>query len=390
MTEEHGDGGWVNLNHVFRVIKNVGKGGCQFLWGSEKGDGGISQIYKYQWEGTEGEAKEIGRVTGGTGVAEGVIGYDYQSGVCYCVGNVAAGGRWGERHVIASKDGKDDVVSGDWGGWNVAAMDGKCRYAVCKSSGVGEVQRARVFKKDDNTGTWEVVKEIGRGLGGEDLVSPEMGSFRNREGTELFYSLYKPDESVHGKGPHPLVVSVYGGPHVQRVNSSWSQNADMRAQMLRSMGFAVVKCDNRGGARRGRDFELEIKGDMGNKEVDDQVDCVKHVTGVLKVGDKNRVGVVGWSYGGYMSAMCLAKVRFDPRHYEWRNLRMLVLPYKTHLLRNRRNNSLPSSQPFSRFSSLIAGTRRLPRRHQRGTCDNLDGVRHALHGEVHGTAVGER
>ncbi|GMH74040.1 hypothetical protein TrRE_jg6806, partial [Triparma retinervis] len=103
------------------------------------------------------------------------------------------------------------------------------------------------------------------------------------------------------------IVSVYGGPHVQRVNNSWSQNADMRAQRLRSLGFCVVKCDNRGGSRRGRLFELEVKGDMGNKEVEDQVDCVDHVTRVLKVGDAKRVGIVGWSYGGYMAAMCLSK-----------------------------------------------------------------------------------
>jgi dipeptidyl-peptidase-4 len=46
---------------------------------------------------------------------------------------------------------------------------------------------------------------------------------------------------------------------------------------------------------------------MGNKEVDDQVDCVDHITRVLKVGDSKRVGIIGWSYGGYMAAMCLSK-----------------------------------------------------------------------------------
>ena len=80
----------------------------------------------------------------------------------------------------------------------------------------------------------------------------------------------------------------------------------MRVQMLRSYGVAVVKCDNRGSSRRGLEFEGSVKWNMGEEEVNDQVDLVKHLTS-LKIADPERVGIYGWSYGGYMAAMCLAK-----------------------------------------------------------------------------------
>jgi len=82
--------------------------------------------------------------------------------------------------------------------------------------------------------------------------------------------------------------------------------ADLRAQRLRSQGYVVIKLDNRGSARRGLAFEGAIRHDMGNAEVTDQVAAVQHwiAQGVVQ---PDAVGMYGWSYGGYMSAMCLAK-----------------------------------------------------------------------------------
>eukprot|EP00978_Attheya_sp_CCMP212_P000361 scaffold732_cov48-Attheya_sp.AAC.12 len=139
------------------------------------------------------------------------------------------------------------------------------------------------------------------------LPSPELLSFPTSDGTETLHAaLYKPDPRVHGPGPYPLICAVYGGPHVQRVNRSWSQCADMRAQRLCSLGFAVVKCDNRGSSRRGLAFESSIRHRLGRLEVLDQVTAVRHLTS-RGIADSNRVGIYGWSYGGYLSAMCLCR-----------------------------------------------------------------------------------
>jgi len=137
--------------------------------------------------------------------------------------------------------------------------------------------------------------------------APEILSFPTSDGTATLHaSLYLPNPKVHGNGPYPLICSVYGGPHVQRVNRSWSQCTDMRVQRLCSMGFAVVKCDNRGSSRRGLEFEGAIKHHLGKLEVLDQVAAVRHLA-IKRIIDPLRVGIYGWSYGGYLAAMCLCR-----------------------------------------------------------------------------------
>ena len=139
------------------------------------------------------------------------------------------------------------------------------------------------------------------------LPSPELISFPTSDGSEsLNAAVYKPDPRIYGNGPYPLICAVYGGPHVQRVNRSWSQCADMRAQRFRSLGFCVVKCDNRGSSRRGLAFESSISRRLGRLEVLDQVAAVRQLT-VRGIADASRVGIYGWSYGGYLSAMCLCR-----------------------------------------------------------------------------------
>lgn len=136
---------------------------------------------------------------------------------------------------------------------------------------------------------------------------PELISFPTSDGTETLYAaIYKPNPTVHGKGPYPLICAVYGGPHVQRVTKSWSQCADMRVQRLCSMGFAVVKCDNRGSSRRGLKFEAAVKHHLGRVEVLDQVTAVRFLIS-KRIADPSRVGIYGWSYGGYLAAMCLCR-----------------------------------------------------------------------------------
>ncbi|HEY8380003.1 MAG TPA: S9 family peptidase, partial [Nannocystis sp.] len=148
-----------------------------------------------------------------------------------------------------------------------------------------------------------------------DLPPPELVSFRNRHGDELWAAVYRPDpDAVRAAGgapvpagpPYPTLVAIYGGPHAQRVVDAWGTTVDMRAQALRSRGYLVIKIDNRGSARRGLAFESAIRHDLGNVELEDQVDGIRHFTAAGLV-DPERVGIYGWSYGGYLSAMALVR-----------------------------------------------------------------------------------
>ena len=137
------------------------------------------------------------------------------------------------------------------------------------------------------------------------LEPPELTTLKTADGTLLHAAIYRPP-ARYGPGPWPTMVSVYGGPHGQVVKNSWGMTADMRAQHLRSRGYLVFKLDNRGSARRGLAFEATLKHEMGGIELSDQVEGVRWL---VKQGlaDSSRVGIYGWSYGGYMAALALSR-----------------------------------------------------------------------------------
>jgi dipeptidyl-peptidase-4 len=124
--------------------------------------------------------------------------------------------------------------------------------------------------------------------------------------TPLFAALFLPDAAVHGPGPYPTVVAVYGGPHVQRVKHDWATSNEGRAQALRRDGFLVAMVDNRGSSRRGLAFEGALRHALGRVEVEDQVAAVRALV-AARLAQADRVGVYGWSYGGYMTLLLLAR-----------------------------------------------------------------------------------
>jgi dipeptidyl-peptidase-4 len=145
------------------------------------------------------------------------------------------------------------------------------------------------------------------------LTPPVITQFKNRDGNTLYGAYYAPKSRRLGEKA-PLIVMVYGGPHLQVVTNSWglgsnaaAMTADLTAHFLTGLGFAVWKCDNRGSARRGQTFEEPVYRQMGNVEVRDQVDGVHFVAASWPEVDTNRVGVTGGSYGGYMTLRCLTQ-----------------------------------------------------------------------------------
>ncbi len=137
------------------------------------------------------------------------------------------------------------------------------------------------------------------------LAPPLLRTFRAADGSDLYGALYHPSESS-ADGPAPLLVAVYGGPHAQTVLDAWGLTVDMRAQYLAQQGFLVLKLDNRGMAGRGLQFEAHLHRQMGTIEVDDQAAAVQQLADSGDV-DPGRVGVYGWSYGGYMTVMSMLR-----------------------------------------------------------------------------------
>ncbi|MEZ5440541.1 MAG: S9 family peptidase [Lysobacterales bacterium] len=125
------------------------------------------------------------------------------------------------------------------------------------------------------------------------------GSVKAADGQDLYYQLLLPAGHQPGQR-HPAVVRVYGGPHAQVVQKRWDERWGLFDQYLAQQGFVVYSLDNRGSARRGTEFENPIHRQMGGPEVIDQQQGMRWLAEQDFV-DPDRLGVVGWSYGGYMA-----------------------------------------------------------------------------------------
>jgi dipeptidyl-peptidase-4 len=134
-----------------------------------------------------------------------------------------------------------------------------------------------------------------------DNSVPEFGTLDAADGQTLYYRLFKPahfDPAKH----YPAIVEVYGGPSVQRVLNNWTGNSF--TQILTRAGYVVFQLDNRGSAYRGTAFQSPIHQELGKVEVEDQVQGARWLASQGFV-DPARLGVWGWSYGGYMTLMLM-------------------------------------------------------------------------------------
>ena len=134
-----------------------------------------------------------------------------------------------------------------------------------------------------------------------DMPKMEIGTIKSADGeTDLYYRLIKPSDFDSTKA-YPAIVYVYGGPHVQLIENSWLGGARMWNYYMAQKGYVMLTIDNRGSANRGLEFENIIHRQCRVAEMHDQmkgVDLLKHLGFV----DMNRIGVHGWSYGGFMTS----------------------------------------------------------------------------------------
>ncbi|KAK1930928.1 Dipeptidyl aminopeptidase 4 [Phytophthora citrophthora] len=339
---------WLNSNYLFRNIEAESKNTFRFLWGSERC--GYMHLYLYEYTAGAPGARLLGAVTSGKWNVESVEGIDLAQGRVYFCGTADSPL---ERHLYVTSlfPNSDPILpptrlTGAEGMHSVV-MDGSCRtfvdvYSntttptrapVCAVPSDAEIAAVKPVEFADPSSAavpapvpadlaalFQGIPDLAYPLTTEQedlrvsilqaqgkLCEPKIISFPTRDGKETLYgAVYLPDPKIHGDGPYPTMVSVYGGPHVQRVGRMWAMTVDMRAQRFRDMGYAVLKVDNRGSFRRGSAFEGAIKHCMGTVEILDQQDGVQKLVneGITIEG---RVGIYGWSYGGYMAAISLMK-----------------------------------------------------------------------------------
>lgn len=138
--------------------------------------------------------------------------------------------------------------------------------------------------------------------GNYKFTKKEFFTIKTEDGTELNAWMIKPTNFKKNK-KYPVLMYVYGGPGNQTVTNSWDGYMSWW-QLLAQDGYVVVSVDNRGTGARGKDFRQSTYKQLGKYEVLDQIEAAKYI-GTLKYIDKNRIGIFGWSYGGYMASLCM-------------------------------------------------------------------------------------
>ena len=136
----------------------------------------------------------------------------------------------------------------------------------------------------------------------KDYVQPifENGSIKAADGvTDLYYRMVKPAD-FNPEKKYPTVVYVYGGPHAHNVEASWHWYSRTWETYMAQKGYVVFILDNRGSENRGRDFEQVTFRQLGQVEMQDQMRGVEYLK-TLPYVDMNRLGVHGWSFGGFMT-----------------------------------------------------------------------------------------
>jgi dipeptidyl-peptidase-4 len=138
-----------------------------------------------------------------------------------------------------------------------------------------------------------------------DLVEKTFFKILNEDGLDLNAWIMKP-KVLDTVKKHPLLMFVYGGPGINTVNNSWSWMNYFWFQYLVKKGFIVVSVDSRGTGYRGKEFKHSTYLQLGKLETEDQIFAAKKL-GELNYIDENNIGIFGWSYGGYMSSLCISK-----------------------------------------------------------------------------------
>lgn len=188
-------------------------------------------------------------------------------------------------------------------GWHSVSLNGDCSLFCDIYANVDTPYRTIVKKTSDGS----VVEDLHAAenpLAGYAACEVDLGTVKSADGHfDNYYRLIKPRGFDPAK-KYPVIVYVYGGPHSQLVRNTWLADASMWEMYMAQKGYIVYVQDNRGTSNRGAAFEKAINGLCGQAEMADQVKGIEMLCGLPYV-DSDRIGVHGWSYGGFMTISLL-------------------------------------------------------------------------------------
>ncbi|MDE3058986.1 MAG: DPP IV N-terminal domain-containing protein [Bacteroidota bacterium] len=278
---------WIDIRDDLTFLKNN-----QFIWSSERD--GYLHFYLYDKNG-----KLVNQITKGQWQIDGYYGVDERSKTLYYSSTETSPL---ERQIFRIRlDGthKEQLTQID--GVHTATFSADHKFFLDHYSNL-TTPPCIVLRNDDG-------KEIDKVVSGEipalkeyALPATKLISFTTSDGVSLNASITVPEDFDSTK-KYPVLFYVYGGPGSQLVTDSWNRDM-MWNTYLTEHGYILFTVDNRGTGARGRDFEQVVFHHLGKWEVHDQIEGAKYLAALPYV-DKGRIGIWGWSYGGYMASMVI-------------------------------------------------------------------------------------
>ena len=283
--EERNDRYVEPIQDLFFLPNDVSK----FIWQSRRD--GWDHLYLYDTEGNL-----LKQITKGKWEVINLIASDPQGNSVFYESTMESPL---EKHLYRTeiKTGKTEKITSGEGVHTINAPPGM-NYFLDVFSGL---QMARAYYLIDNKGAKiSTLQEDPNPY--IDYKTGEMSIFTLKADdgiTDLWCRLIKPVDFDPAK-KYPVFVYVYGGPHAQMITRSWTGGAGFFLNYMAQQGYVVFTLDNRGSANRGLEFESIIHRQLGETEMADQMTGIRYLK-TLSFIDPERIGVNGWSYGGFMA-----------------------------------------------------------------------------------------
>ncbi|MGE5683459.1 MAG: DPP IV N-terminal domain-containing protein, partial [Bacillota bacterium] len=281
---------WINVNDDLNFLKNSD----EFIWGSDAD--GFYHLYLYDYTG-----KLIRQVTKGNWVVKAVSSVDEANKRLYYTSN-ERGRRFTDLYSV-SFEGRDKKRLTEDPGTHTVSISTDSRYFIDRYSNINSLPSTSILKTDGSHIS-TVIEADNRPIKDFRLTQAEFFNIRTSDNVDLDAFIIKPSDFDSSK-KYPVIIVQYNGPGSQSVSDSWG-SAALWDHLMAEKGYIVLCVDARITGGKGRQAKAWAYKNLGYWEMNDLTEAAKYLRSLSYV-DGERIGIWGWSYGGYTSASAILR-----------------------------------------------------------------------------------
>jgi dipeptidyl-peptidase-4 len=266
----------------------------QFIWQSEKD--GYNHLYLYNIKGTL-----IRQLTKGNWVVTNLEGFDAKGTKVFYTSTAESPVTRNLYSADLKKAISTRITSGE--GTHMSTLSDNGKYSIDNFQSTTVPREITIYSTQGKKINTINVSE--NPLKDYKLGALSIFKLKSESGDDLYCRIFKPIDFDSTK-KYPVIVYLYNGPNIQLINNTWNAQGDLWFQYMAERGFVVFTLEGRGSANRGLAFEQAVFQHLGTNEMKDQLVGINYLK-QLKYIDSNRMGLYGWSFGGFMTASIMTR-----------------------------------------------------------------------------------